>query len=218
MKQIFINLFIILTLNGCKGNTNQSKELISDEVSLKSTEKKSDSIRPIKIYNIVHDSNQNNNSEQLSLFIENLDNSYKDESLIKDEEYINRRLKSYQSKRFAKSLMNDFDNENFTKTTQINVSFLTKEQPEIQGGIRVEEWFFKDEATAISCIKSLNSYREREIHFKFISWIWIQQKNKLFFVFTTDFMVDSEPMQTIKLHLLDVIKKGEEDYDIIEMD
>ncbi len=126
MKQIFINLFIILTLNGCKGNTNQSKELILDEVYLKSTEKKSDSIRPIKIYNIVHDNNQKNNSEQLSLFIKNLESSYKDQSLIKDEEYINRRLKSYQSKRFAKSLMNDFDNENFTKTTQINVSFLTK--------------------------------------------------------------------------------------------
>ncbi len=114
--------------------------------------------------------------------------------------------------------MNDFYNENFTKTTQKNVSFLTKEQFKVQGNIRVEEWFFKDEATAISCIKSLKSYREREIHFKFISWIWIQQKNKLFFIFTTDFMVDSEPMQTMKLHLLDVIKEGKQDYDIIEMD
>ncbi len=218
MKQIFINLFIILILSGRKGNTNQSKELILDDVYLKSTEKKSDSIRPIKIYNIIHDNNQNNNSEQLSLFIENLGSSYKDESLIKDEEYINRRLKSYQSKRFAKTLMNDFDNENFTKTTQINVTFLTKEQSKIRGNIRVEEWFFEDEEKAVSCIKSLNSYREREIHFKFISWIWVQQKNKLFFVFTTDFMVDSEPMQTIKLHLLGIIKKGEDDYNIIEMD
>ncbi len=217
MKQIFINLFIILMLNSCKGTNNENKALILKETSSKNTEKKRDSIRPIKIYNILYDSIQNNDSEQLSSFNESLKNLYKDASLIKDAEYINRRLKDYQSKRFAKSLSNDFDNNNFTKTTQINVSFLIKEQQKIPGDIRVEEWYFKDKAAAISCIKSLNSYREREIHFNFISWIWIRQKNKLFFVFTTDFMVDSEPMQTIKLHLLDIIKKEGKEYDIIEM-
>ncbi len=40
MKLIFINLFVILTLNSCKGNTNQNEELIFDKVSLKSIEKK----------------------------------------------------------------------------------------------------------------------------------------------------------------------------------
>ncbi len=218
MKQIFLNLFFILALTACKVDNSQKNQLTLDKDSLKSTAIKNDSIQPIKIFNIVYDSVQEYDSGQLPLLLKNLDFSFKDYSLVKDQEYIDSRLHAYQDRRFAKSLMSDFDNENFTKTSYINVAFLTEKQSKINRNIRVEEWFFNEEATAISCLESLKSYREREIHFKFISWIWVRQKNKLFLIFTTDYMVDSKPMQTVKSHLLATINKVEKEYDILEMD
>ncbi|CAM3330368.1 hypothetical protein [Zobellia roscoffensis] len=213
MKQIYITLFSILTFCSCKSANNKNK-LIPEQLAVQSD---SVSETPIKVFNVLFDSVQTDAVEQLTLLNESLSSLYKDAEAVADEEYVTRRLNNYKAKRFAGTLAQDFDNSDFTKATRLNVSFLTKNEENPKGNIKVEEWFFKDENTANSCFQSLQNYRKREIHFKFISWIWVQQKNKLFLIFSTDFVVDSKPMQTIKQHLIGMLKKQGE-YNLIEMD
>ncbi|MDO6819489.1 hypothetical protein [Zobellia sp. 1_MG-2023] len=213
MKQVLITLFSVLSFCSCKSANNQSK-LIPEQSTVQN-----DSVTetPIKVFTVLFDSVQTDAVEQLTQLNERLNRAYKDAGDIKGEEYIERRLNNYKAKRFAGTLAQDFDNRDFTKATRLNVSFLTKNEENPNGNIKVEEWFFKDEDTANSCFQSLQNYREREIHFKFISWIWVQQNNKLFLVFSTDFVVDSNPMQTIKHHLIGMLKKQGE-FNLIEMD
>nr|MUH41287.1 hypothetical protein [Zobellia laminariae] len=213
MKQIGIILFSVLTFCSCKSANNQNK-LIPEQLTVQN-----DSVAetPIKVFNVQFDSVQTDAVEQLALLNESLSSLYKNADAIADEADVTRRLNNYKAKRFAGTLAQDFDNSDFTKATRLNVSFLTKNEEHPKGNIKVEEWFFKDENSAKSCFQSLQNYREREIHFKFISWIWVQQNNKLFLVFSTDFVVDSEPMQTIKQHLIGMLKKQGE-YNLIEMD
>ncbi|WP_276166074.1 hypothetical protein [Zobellia alginiliquefaciens] len=213
MKRIYITLFSVLTFCSCKSANNKTK-LIPEQLTVQSD---SVSETPIKVFNVLFDSVQTDAVEQLTLLNESLSSLYKDAEAVEDEEYVTRRLNNYKAKRFAGTLAQDFDNSDFTKATRLNVSFLTKKEENPKGSIKVEEWFFKEENTAKSCFQSLQNYREREIHFKFISWIWVQQNNKLFLIFSTDFVVDSEPMQTIKQHLIGMLKKQGE-YNSIEMD
>ncbi|MBU2945432.1 hypothetical protein [Zobellia uliginosa] len=213
MKHILSILFSVLTFCSCKSANNQNK-LIPGQSTVQN-----DSVAetPIKVFNVQFDSIQTDAAEQLALLNESLSGLYKDAAAIEDEAYVTRRLSNYKAKRFAGTLAQDFENNDFTKATQLNVSFLTQNQENPKENIKVEEWFFKDENTANSCFQSLQNYREREIHFKFISWIWVQQDNKLFLIFSTDFVVDSKPMQTIKQHLIGMLKKQGE-YNLIEMD
>ncbi|WP_289039937.1 hypothetical protein [uncultured Zobellia sp.] len=213
MKQVLITLFSVLSFCSCKSANNQSK-LIPEQSTVQN-----DSVTetPIKVFTVLFDSVQTDAVEQLTQLNERLNRAYKDAGDIKGEEYIERRLNNYKAKRFAGTLAQDFDNSDFTKATQLNVSFLTKNEENPNGNIKVEEWFFKDEDTANSCFQSLQNYREREIHFQFISWIWVQQNNKLFLIFSTDFVVDSKPMQTIKQNLIDLVKERGK-YNLIEMD
>ncbi|WP_400073777.1 hypothetical protein [Zobellia russellii] len=213
MKQVLITLFSVLSFCSCKSANNQSK-LIPEQSTVQN-----DSVTetPIKVFTVLFDSVQTDAVEQLTQLNERLNRAYKDAGDIKGEEYIERRLNNYKTKRFAGTLAQDFDNSDFTKATQLNVSFLTKNEENPNGNIKVEEWFFKDENTASSCFQSLQNYREREIHFQFISWIWVQQNNKLFLIFSTDFVVDSKPMQTIKQNLIDLVKERGK-YNLIEMD
>ena len=117
---------------------------------------------------------------------------------------------------FKKILARDFKNENFTKAIQTSVSFLAPKREGTSGTIHVEEWHFTDERTAKSCFESLTSYAERTIHFKVINWIWVRQNSKLFLIFAIHFNVDSEPMQTVKRHLIDDLKEQGE-YQVIQM-
>ena len=213
MKQVLITLFSVLSFCSCKSANNQSK-LIPEQSTVQN-----DSVTqtPIKVFTVLFDSVQTDAVEQLTQLNERLNRAYKDAGDIKGEEYIERRLNNYKAKRFAGTLAQDFENTDFTKATRLNVSFLTKNEENPNGNIKVEEWFFKDENTANSCFQSLQNYKGREIHFKFISWIWVQQNNKLFLIFSTDFVVDSNPMQTIKNHLIGMLKKQGE-FNLIEMD
>ena len=213
MKQVLITLFSVLSFCSCKSANNQSK-LIPEQSTVQN-----DSVTqtPIKVFTVLFDSVQTDAVEQLTQLNERLNRAYKDAGDIKGEEYIERRLNNYKAKRFAGTLAQDFENTDFTKATRLNVSFLTKNEENPNGNIKVEEWFFKDENTANSCFQSLQNYKGREIHFKFISWIWVQQNNKLFLIFSTDFVVDSKPMQTIKQGLIDLVKERGK-YNLIEMD
>ncbi len=213
MKQIIIIIFISAALYSCKENSNHKKTQKQESLTFKN-----DSVSKsfIKVFSIVFDSIYTNDSRQLTLLNSSLRGLYKEDSFIHSKENLQRQINDYKSKKFEESLAKDFNNNAFTKATQINVSFLTKEQQDVLGNIRVEEWFFKDEKTAESCFKSLASYGEREIHFKTINWIWVQQKNKIFLISTADYAVDSEPMQSIKQHLINILKQQGE-YNIIEM-
>ena len=213
MKQIISIFSILLIFCSCKENKSQNTKQIS-ELSVQ----KEDIVLepPIKIIGVVFDSIHKNPSVQLKTINESLQEFYKEAEKIKNEEYLGRRINDIKLQRFAKSLAKQFDNNDFTRATQINASFLTMKEQQTSGDVRVEEWYFKDENEAKSCFKSLIEYKERELYFKFISWIWIQQNNRLFLIFTTEFNVDAKPMQTVKLHLIDVLKKQGK-YGIIEM-
>ncbi|MBU3024691.1 hypothetical protein [Zobellia galactanivorans] len=213
MKQIISILLVLLIFCSCKESKNQNTEQITNRL-----EQKKDSVSepPIKIIGVVFDSIYKNPSVQLNTINESLNELYKEAKKINNKEYLDRRINDIKLKRFAKSLAKQFDNDDFTRATQINASFLTKKEQKNPGDVRIEEWYFKDENTAKSCFESLIEYEERELYFNFISWIWVQQNNKLFLIFTTEFNVDEEPMQTVKRHLTDVLSKQGE-YGIIEM-
>ncbi len=214
MKKVIIVVCILAALYSCKKNNSPKNTKKQESLTVKN-----DSIpkKPIKIYNIVFDSVYTNQTEKLTSLINSLDKSYREYTFINNEQSLKNEIKMYKLKQFQKTLAKDFDNDNFERTTQIDFSFLKKEQKDRFGGIRVEEWYFENEDTAESCFKSLINYEEREIHFKTINWIWVQQKNKMFLISTTDYTVDSEPMQSIKQHLVNILKKQGK-YNLIEMD
>jgi hypothetical protein len=212
MKLTTIILLGFLALWGCNKKNNSDKNSISKKVVLSNDSLPKTSI---KVFRIVYDSTYLSISEKLPKLNKSLTNQFKESKYVKDKEYINEWIQNCKDKDFAKVLAKDFENYDFTKTTQIDVSFLTYQQKYL-GEVKIEEWSFREEYVAISCINAFKNYWEREIHFKSINWIWIQQKNKLFFISTIDYRTSSKPMQTIKQNLINILKKQGE-YNIIEM-
>ena len=213
MKRIIIIVLSFTIFWACKENGDQNSKTEPEPTSIKNDS----ALTPqIKVFTIVHDSTSINDTEQLTELINGLDKSYKEDKHIQDEEFITESLDSYKRRKFAKHLAKELENESFTKAIQTNVSFLVAEHDGRSGSIKVEEWIFKEESTAISCFESLPRHLERSIRYKFISWIWVRQKNKLFLVFTMDYNVDSEPMQTTKQYLTNFLKENGE-YEVFEM-
>ena len=204
MKQLTIFILGFTIFWGCKENNSQN-----GKTPITETELKTDSVfrQPIEVFSIVHDSTFNGDTEQLTELLNGLDKSYEENKDLIEETYFEGYLDSYKRKGFLKMLARDFENDSFVNVTQTSVSFLTCEEGDRLVNLRIIEWNFDKESTAKSCFDSLTTYSNRDIYFKVISWIWIQQKNKLFLVFTTDSMVDSEPMQNAKRHLIDNLKE-----------
>lgn len=213
MKQAIFILLGLTVLWGCKEDTKQVTKQTTEHLTLK---KDSVPKSPIRVFSIVHDSTYVNDHERLTELNVSLNKSYKEDKHVQDGEYLTETLESYKQKRFAKHLAKEFENDNFTGATQTNVTFLAHEGGERTGNIRVAEWYFKEEATAQSCFENLPSHLEKSIRYKFISWIWVQQKNRLFLISTMNYNVETEPMQTVKQHLIDVLKKYG-DYKLFEM-
>ncbi|CAZ94358.1 hypothetical protein [Zobellia galactanivorans] len=213
MKQLIIILLAITLFSACKENTKQKPE-----THLKQSISKTDSVSrsPIKVFTIIHDSTSIGGMEQLTKLNKGLDQSFKENKDVLDEQWLKESLDSYERMGFKKVLARDFENNSFVKATQTHVSFLAPEREGTTGTINLEEWHFEDEATAISCFESLTTYREREIYYKVINWIFVRKKNKLFLIFGFHFNVDSEPMRTVKQHLIDDLK-GQGEYEVIEI-
>ncbi|MFV0346609.1 MAG: hypothetical protein ACK5IQ_10245 [Bacteroidales bacterium] len=214
MKKATIILLIFTVVCSCGKRSNSGVHTVTrEEISSKVSVPK---VSPIKVFNIVYDSTCIDTSGQLSLLNKNLDGLFRESKYTRSNDYMDGWMKEWKNKSFATLLARDFENDDFRKATQIYGSFLEKEQEEYSRYIRVEEWCFKDDNTAKSCFESFDNYQEREIHFKSIHWIWIELRNKLFFISTMDYMTSSEPMQTVKQHLINKLKEQGE-YRIIEM-
>lgn len=214
MRLTTIILLFFTCLWACKKKSYNDTHSIPKEIVLSN-----DSISnppSIKVFHIIYDKNHFNTSGQLALLNKSLTTLFNTSKHVKDKENLKERLNSYKRRETAQVLAKDFENNAFTKATQIDVSFLSYQQ-KFSGDIKIEEWHFREENEAKSCFNTFNNYWEREIHFKSINWIWLQQKNKLFFISTIDYRTNSKPMQTIKQHLIDILKKQGE-YSIIEMD
>lgn len=214
MKRIIIIVLGFTMFCGCKENKDQNTKS-----QIKQSTSSTDSVTrlPIKVFTIVHESTSVADQERFTELINSLDKTYIEDKVVQDEQRLDERLNIYKRKEFKKVLTRNFDNDNFTKALQTNVAFLKCQHETMPASLRVEEWIFKDESIAKSCVESLTTHKERTIYFKAISWILVQQKNKIYLIFALDYNVDDEPMQTVKQHLIDNMEE-QGAYQVVEID
>lgn len=213
MKNTCILFLLLGSFFACKKNTSKNPVQPSNKpiVQINSTE--NDTIKPIKIYSILIDSANAKFSKEFLFLSEKLSKPFKDDSKTKNPHDFQLELKYMEENVFAKKLAEDFKNTNFIKVKNILISFLKKDK---HTSISLEEWQFESEKEATSCMNSLKKYESVTIHFKAFNWIWIQQKNKLYLVSSIQDRPFTEPMQTVKQNLIDILKKQGE-YSIIEI-
>ncbi len=196
----------------CKKNTptKETSKIKEPEISKTDTIFKND----IKVFNVSFDSLYVKNTEVINKLNNVISSSFNEHKVVNDEPTLKRRLEGYRSKSFAKILARDFENENFIKAINFNISFLSEKDVEFPRRIVIEEWSFKDAQTAKLCFDSFEDYKEKGIHLVAFNWIWILQKNKLFLISSLYCEPESKPMQLLKSELIKLI--GEK-YKSIEM-
>ena len=121
MKQIFFIFFSLVILGSCKTNLGNKTPAKPDQLQVVKT----DTVYPpITLFNIVYDSTWLNNTEQLTKLNKSLNHLFHDDRVIKEGWDLKRRLDYVKDKSFPKVLAKDFENDAFTKATNMHVSFL----------------------------------------------------------------------------------------------
>ena len=196
---------LLLLLFGCTNSTIESNVGFTlenkDTIATTNTEVQSIKLDSIKTYTVFYDSNEvtidNSIKEITSLLSSTYDNYQFTNSSNELEELTN----EIQSKSFLNLLADDFKNEKFRLATAVNFSYLVT-KGEVYQYLKLEKIYFKDNNTAISCFESLKSYKNRDIHFNPINWIWTQQENCLYLISSLNHKVTSDQMQTVKQQLI----------------
>ncbi|MCV6631235.1 MAG: hypothetical protein OIF50_15395 [Flavobacteriaceae bacterium] len=200
MKNIIILVLCIGSVISCKEQPKKNT-LQTNKISVK------DSVEtiveePIQTFSITFSQLEPKVSKEFLEWNAVLSSSFEDDTKNSHAKDVERSIKHLEKNSFMAKLSSDFKNSNFSKAKIMSVSFL-KHQYE---NIRLMEWVFDSEKEPISCIKSLNNYKEVTIHFKVFNWIWIQQKNKLYLIAANNYRPSDKPMQEIKNQLISIIK------------
>ncbi|WP_452220834.1 hypothetical protein [Lacinutrix salivirga] len=144
-------------------------------------------------------------SNNLALITQGLIKEFTDYPFTNDPNQLSDTKEIYDEKLFLESLAEDFKNKDFLEVSSINYAFVLPKENTNSSYISIEEWHFKTPQQAESAFESLKNFKETEIHFKTINWIWVHQKDKLFLIYSTDYKVSNPIMQTIKQQIIDVV-------------
>ncbi|WP_452231745.1 hypothetical protein [Lacinutrix sp. MEBiC02595] len=181
-------------------NDNPNIELNVDTTKPeKSLKNKQDSI-PIYSVSYTKDTSQKT-LENLSIITKKLQSQY----ITYPFKFVNELEEirtNYDSKSFLKMLARDFKNDDFLDISTRYYSFVVPNNNLESHYIAVEEWQYPTTQKAKSVFESLKTYRDREIKFKTINWIWVHQKEKIYLIFSTAFMVKESAMQNIKTEII----------------
>ncbi|WP_299889200.1 hypothetical protein [uncultured Lacinutrix sp.] len=205
LRNLGLLFFLLL---GCKevkqeklqDNAVQTKEIVPK----KNIEKDS-----IRVFNISFNGNeQKNKTQKVSTITQNLLSKYIEYPFTNDANELNDIKQGYSSKSFQKTLASGFNNKDFLDVASIHYSYVVPNNNKKSSHISIEEWQFKDAKKARSCFESLTKYKDAEIYFKTINWIWVYQEDKIFLVFATDYIVTDPEMQNIKQEVIKTISKS----------
>ncbi|MGG6229979.1 hypothetical protein [Tenacibaculum sp. SDUM215027] len=111
---------------------------------------------------------------------------------------------------FLEELSQNFENKAFLKVKNLKIlSILSlKEKQEYNDlCISIEEWDFEKTNDASLVFNSLKKYREKEIKFNTINWIWLIYENHLYRISSDNHSVISVEMMKIKKHLTALLKE-----------
>jgi len=201
---IKITLLLLFLLVGCKKNINTEKT--PEETNNQQANKVKETVIPV--YTILFDTiTPRTSSENILAITKNIQPDFVAYPFGKDSNKLNETKKGYKSKSFLKMLSNSFKNDNFLDVKSNHFSFVVPSHDKEADYISIQEWFFNDSKKAKSSFESLKTYKEREIYFKRINWIWVYQENKIYLVFSRDLNVKDPGMQTIKKAIIDNVSK-----------
>lgn len=208
MKNISILFLILVSVFSCKKDIGKNKTQAKNE-AIVHVDSVNNIVRDsIEIFIIDLANTKPELSKELLTLNENLSEFFEDYSKKMSLGTLKEYLRDIKEEEIPKVLSRDLENPNFTKAKSIQVSFLSKKEEGQQGEIIVEEWQFESEKEAVSCINSFKNYKGQPIHYKATNWIWVQQKNKLYFISTIEFRSSAKPMQQIKKELLSILEKN----------
>ncbi|GFD71528.1 hypothetical protein KUL113_09480 [Tenacibaculum sp. KUL113] len=146
------------------------------------------------------------------------DNSYLNELFkeLKDDfnlcEVTESQKKIYKKypKVFLEELARSFENTSFLKVKSLkmlSVLSLKEKQEYNDLCISIEEWDFDKISDAYTVFNNLKKYREKEIKFNTINWIWVTYENRIYRVSSDNHSVTDEEMVRVKKSLTSLLKK-----------
>ena len=191
---------ILALLFGCTnvtGTTNTGENTKTSPIADASTEKINDDRDALKTYAVLFDTALSYKGENVNTLALRLASHFENYRFTNSSDERKERTKEIKAGSFLKLLANDFKNEHFTKAAAIYFSYIVP-QGERYDYLKVEEFYFKDEAQAGSCFESLKNYESVTIHFKTINWIWVRQANSLFLISALNYNTGSDVMQKVK--------------------
>lgn len=193
-------IVVLLLLIGCKKNVNT--EVPAEEIKPKETitNKIEDTI---PVYRASF--SQMETTELVSSITNNIQSDFVAYPFNKDGNELEETKTIYRSKGFLKTLASDFKNEDFLAVASINYALVVPKTNTKSDYISIQQWQYTDTEKAKSAFESLKNYKEAEIHFKTINWIWVYQKDTIYLVFARNFMVTDVEMQSIKNAILKTI-------------
>lgn len=193
-------IVVLLLLIGCKKNvkTEVTAEEIKHEETI--TNNIEDTIPVYKASFM-----ETVTTELLSKITNNIQSDFVAYPFNKDGNELEETKTIYQSKGFLKTLASDFKNEDFLAVASINYALVVPKTNTKSDYISIQQWQYTDTEKAKSAFESLKNYKEAEIHFKTINWIWVYQEDTIYLVFARNFMVTDVEMQSIKNAILKTI-------------
>lgn len=162
---------------------------------------------------------QKNNNKYYTVFSElEEDNSSLDELYQKLKDHFNlcgitdsqKKVYKKYPKIFLEELSKNFENKAFLKVKNLKIlSVLSLKEKEKFNDlcISIEEWDFEKTKDATLVFNSLKEYREKEIKFNTINWIWLIYKNHLYRISSDNHSVNSVEMMKVKKYLTVLLKK-----------
>jgi len=144
-------------------------------------------------------------TELLSKITNNIQSDFIAYPFNKDRNELEETKTIYQSKGFLKTLASDFKNKDFLEVASINYALVVPKTNTESDYISIQQWQYTDIEKAKSAFESLKNYKETEIHFKTINWIWVYQEDNIYLVFARNFMVTDVEMQSIKNAILKTV-------------
>lgn len=200
--KINIILLLVFLLVGCKKNINTEKS--PEETNNQQVSKIKETIIPV--HTILFDTiTPITSSANILAITKKIQPDFTAYPFGENSNKLNETKKGYKSKSFLKMLSNSFKNDNFLDVKSNHFSFLVPSHDKEADYISIQEWFFNDSKKAKSCFESLKTYKEREIYFKRINWIWVYQENKIYLVFARNLNVKDPEMQTIKNAIIETV-------------
>lgn len=193
-------IVVLLLLIGCKKNVKT--EVPAEEIKPKETitNKIEDTI---PVYRASF--SQMETTELVSSITNNIQSDFVAYPFNKDGNELEETKTIYRSKGFLKTLASDFKNEDFLAVASINYALVVPKTNTKSDYISIQQWQYTDTEKAKSAFESLKNYKEAEIHFKTINWIWVYQEDTIYLVFARNFMVTDVEMQSIKNAILKTI-------------